>query len=54
MDTEIFKLRATDKDENDKLIFSFYSAENVLSLKTFKLDSISGKYSLTFIGIIHC
>lgn len=54
MDTEIFKLRATDKDENDKLIFSFYSAENVLSLKTFKLDSISGKYGLTLIDFIDC
>ncbi|XP_060526655.1 fat-like cadherin-related tumor suppressor homolog isoform X2 [Cylas formicarius] len=42
VDTEIFKLRATDKDENDKLIYSFYSAENIVSLKTFKLDSITG------------
>ncbi|KAL1490534.1 hypothetical protein ABEB36_013210 [Hypothenemus hampei] len=46
VDTEIFRLEATDKDENDKLIFSFYSAENVLSLKTFKLDSITGIITL--------
>ncbi|XP_050293822.1 fat-like cadherin-related tumor suppressor homolog isoform X3 [Anthonomus grandis grandis] len=46
VDTEIFKLQATDKDENDRLIYSFYGAENVLSLKTFKLDSITGVISL--------
>lgn len=46
VDREILTLKATDKDENDKLIFSFYSAENALSLKTFKLDSITGKCSL--------
>ncbi|XP_019772654.2 fat-like cadherin-related tumor suppressor homolog isoform X8 [Dendroctonus ponderosae] len=46
VETEILKLQATDKDENDRLIYSFYSAENVLSLKTFKLDSITGIISL--------
>ncbi|XP_066149601.1 fat-like cadherin-related tumor suppressor homolog isoform X2 [Euwallacea fornicatus] len=42
VDTEVITLQATDRDEKDKLIFSFYSAENVLSLKSFKLDSITG------------
>lgn len=44
--TEVLKLKATDKDENDKLIYSFYSAENILSLRTFMLDSITGVISL--------
>ncbi|XP_030767379.1 fat-like cadherin-related tumor suppressor homolog isoform X3 [Sitophilus oryzae] len=46
IDTEIFRLTATDEDENDKLIYSVTSAENMLSLKIFKLDSITGVITL--------
>lgn len=44
--TEVLKLKATDRDHNDKLIYSFHSAENILSLRTFMLDSITGAISL--------
>lgn len=44
--TEVLKLKATDKDYNDKLIYSFHAAENILSLRTFMLDSITGVISL--------
>nr|XP_023018375.1 fat-like cadherin-related tumor suppressor homolog [Leptinotarsa decemlineata] len=44
--TEILKLKATDKDQNGKLTYSFHSAENSISLRTFMLNSISGVISL--------
>ncbi|KAJ8953022.1 hypothetical protein NQ318_015384 [Aromia moschata] len=44
--TEVLKLKATDRDDNDKLIYSFHSAENIISLRTFLLDSITGVISL--------
>ncbi|KAJ8945175.1 hypothetical protein NQ314_009307, partial [Rhamnusium bicolor] len=44
--TEVLKLRATDQDDNGKLIYSFHSAENIISLRTFLLDSITGVISL--------
>ncbi|XP_076257504.1 FAT atypical cadherin kugelei isoform X3 [Rhynchophorus ferrugineus] len=44
--TEIYHLQAVDQDKNDQLIYSFFSAENMLSLKTFKLDSMTGVITL--------
>lgn len=44
--TEVLKLKASDRDNNDKLIYSFHSAENIFSLRTFMLDSITGVISI--------
>ncbi|CAG9825597.1 unnamed protein product [Phaedon cochleariae] len=44
--TEVLTLEASDKDDNDTLLFSFHSAENVASLRTFILDSITGVITL--------
>lgn len=44
--TEILTLRATDNDEDGKLIYSLYSAGNKISLQTFKVDSMTGIISL--------
>ncbi|VEN38816.1 unnamed protein product, partial [Callosobruchus maculatus] len=44
--TEVLKLKAVDRDDNGKLIYSFHSAENMISLRTFMLDSITGVISL--------
>nr|CAH7734324.1 unnamed protein product [Callosobruchus chinensis] len=44
--TEVLKLKAVDRDDNGKLIYSFHSAENMISLRTFMLDSITGVVSL--------
>ncbi|KAJ8918141.1 hypothetical protein NQ315_011598 [Exocentrus adspersus] len=44
--TEVLKLKATDKDDNGKLSYSFHSAENIISLRTFLLDSMTGVISL--------
>ncbi|KAL3276606.1 hypothetical protein HHI36_011978 [Cryptolaemus montrouzieri] len=40
--TEILRLKATDKDTGSRLIYSLHSARNSISLQTFKIDSISG------------
>jgi protocadherin Fat 1/2/3 len=42
IDTEILRLRAADRDDDTKLIYSLYSARNLISLQTFKVDSITG------------
>lgn len=42
VDTEILRLRATDKDDDTKLIYNFSSARNLISLKTFKVDFLTG------------
>ncbi|XP_015840544.1 fat-like cadherin-related tumor suppressor homolog isoform X3 [Tribolium castaneum] len=47
VNTEILRLRATDKDDDSKLIYSLYSARNLISLQTFKVDSITGVIYLT-------
>ncbi|XP_063909336.1 fat-like cadherin-related tumor suppressor homolog isoform X5 [Zophobas morio] len=47
VETEILRLRATDKDDNTKLIYSLHSARNLISLQTFKVDSITGVIYLT-------
>lgn len=47
VNTEILKLRASDKDDDSKLIYSLYSARNLISLQTFKVDSITGAIYLT-------
>ncbi|KAG5872822.1 hypothetical protein JTB14_018053 [Gonioctena quinquepunctata] len=44
--TEILKLEATDKEDGEKLIYRFHSAENSISLRTFMLNSISGVVSV--------
>lgn len=44
--TEVLKLQATDKDSNENLIYSFHSAENIISLRTFMLNQMSGVISL--------
>ncbi|XP_044259255.1 fat-like cadherin-related tumor suppressor homolog isoform X4 [Tribolium madens] len=47
VNTEILRLRASDKDDDSKLIYSLYSARNIISLQTFKVDSITGVIYLT-------
>jgi protocadherin Fat 1/2/3 len=42
INTEILRLRAADRDDDTKLIYSLYSARNLISLQTFKVDSITG------------
>ncbi|XP_056644010.1 fat-like cadherin-related tumor suppressor homolog isoform X1 [Diorhabda sublineata] len=44
--TEVLKLQATDKDANENLIYSFHSAENMISLRTFMLNQMTGIISL--------
>uniref|UniRef100_A0A6P7FFE6 Fat-like cadherin-related tumor suppressor homolog isoform X1 n=1 Tax=Diabrotica virgifera virgifera TaxID=50390 RepID=A0A6P7FFE6_DIAVI len=44
--TEVLKLKATDKDSNESLIYSFHSAENMISLRTFMLNQMTGVISL--------
>lgn len=46
VDTEILRLKATDKDADGKLIYSLHSARNMASLQIFKLDSITGVITL--------
>ncbi|XP_049820796.1 fat-like cadherin-related tumor suppressor homolog isoform X5 [Aethina tumida] len=46
LETEVLKLKATDKDDDGKLIYSLHSAQNQISLATFKLDSLTGIISL--------
>lgn len=46
LETEVLKLKATDKDDDGKLIYSLHSAQNQISLTTFKLDSLTGIISL--------
>lgn len=47
VDTEILRLRATDQDNDSKLIYSLYSVRNLISLQTFKVDSITGAIYLS-------
>lgn len=42
VETEVIKLHATDKDNDNKLIYSLFNAQNMISLNTFRLDSITG------------
>ncbi|GLV44546.1 kugelei [Carabus blaptoides fortunei] len=44
--TEILKLEATDRDSEGKLIYSLHAAQHEPSLRTFKLNSISGAITL--------
>ncbi|KAF5307382.1 hypothetical protein FQR65_LT07099 [Abscondita terminalis] len=44
--TEILRLKAMDRDESDKLIYSLHAARNTISLQIFKLDSMTGIISL--------
>lgn len=44
--TEILTLRATDKDEDGKLIYMLHAARNKISLETFRVDSMTGVISL--------
>lgn len=40
--TEVLRLKATDKDNEEKLLFSLHSARNLVSFQIFKMDSITG------------
>lgn len=44
--TEILTLKATDKDDDGKLIYSLHAARNKISLQTFRVDSMTGIISL--------
>lgn len=44
--TEILTLRATDKDEDVKLIYTLHAARNKASLEIFRIDSVTGVVSL--------
>lgn len=44
--TEILKLEATDRDAEGKLIYSLHAAQHEQSLRTFKLDSMTGAVTL--------
>lgn len=46
--TEILMLKATDKDNEGKLIFSLHAARNKISLETFKVDSLTGTVTLAY------
>lgn len=48
VNTEILTLRATDKDDDGKLIYSLHAARNKISLQTFKIDSMTGIVSLAY------
>lgn len=47
VDTEILRLKASDADNDGKLIYSLHSARNKISLQIFKVDSISGAITLS-------
>lgn len=44
--TEILRLQAVDKDSDGKVIFSLHAAQHGQSLRTFRLDSITGAITL--------
>lgn len=44
--TEILQLHATDLDEDKKLFFSLHAARDPISLKKFRVDSVTGKIFL--------
>ncbi|CAG9865049.1 unnamed protein product [Phyllotreta striolata] len=44
--TDIFKLKATDRDSNENLVYSFHCAENIISLRTFMINHSTGVISL--------
>lgn len=41
--TEVLQLHATDRDEDKKLFYSLHAARDPVSLKLFRVDSVSGK-----------
>lgn len=45
--TEILQISATDPDPNTKLIYSILSTQQIASLESFKLDSISGSLTVS-------
>lgn len=45
--TEILTLRAVDKDEDVKLIYTLHAARNKVSLETFRVDSVTGVITLS-------
>nr|XP_022919754.1 fat-like cadherin-related tumor suppressor homolog isoform X3 [Onthophagus taurus] len=47
VETEILQLEATDADNEGKLVFSLHAARNMISLQTFKIDSITGSVTLS-------
>lgn len=45
--TEITRLKATDKDNDGKLIYSLHAARNMISLQIFRVDSMTGAITLS-------
>lgn len=45
--TEVLQLHATDLDEDKKLFYSLHAARDPISLKLFRVDSVSGSITLT-------
>lgn len=44
--TEVLQLHATDQDEDKKLFYSLHAARDPVSLKLFRVDSVSGSITL--------
>lgn len=44
--TEVLQLHATDLDEDKKLFYSLHAAREPISLKLFRVDSVTGSITL--------
>ena len=51
VDTSVVKVTATDEDEDKKLIYTFSSAGNLVSLQKFKINPHNGEHLQSSMGI---